>query len=109
MTKLEFVALRDPLFHAGKNFGQKIESKKPGDAELIYYEDSQMLHITHNGKTSWVHVTSTSSMTPALVQEVAAEPANTVQTAKTGKHQKVQSAQVHTPTSHVFGEGPGHS
>lgn len=114
---LEFAELHTPLFLGGKNHGLKLMSKKVGDPLLVHDDKKDKLYVLHGGFLAIIPVSNVVSMTPKepgdLIGElvaIEAEPvAPQVQTKPTGTHQKVQSAQVSTPTSHVFGEGPGHA
>ncbi len=109
--KLEFAELQNPLFLAGKNHGTKLHATRPGDPALDFNEEKNLLYIQYNGKLGLIPLSNVVSMTPKAEEEkeVLQAPENNVQTAPTGKHQKNRNAQVNTPTSHVFGEGPGHS
>jgi len=108
--ELEFAELHTALFLGGKNHGLKLHNVRPGDPELIYDRAEKELWISHNNKVAIIPLSNVVSMTPTIEslkpQPEAQEPV--VQTVKTAKFQKTISAQVSTPTSHVFrGEGGG--
>lgn len=110
--KLEFAELHAPLFLGGKNHGMKLFSERPGDPDLnvIYNEELRvpLLQIKHNGKTGELPISNVVSWTRSTQQEAAIIKEEPPQVATTGKFQKTISAQVSSPTMHVFGEGPGH-
>jgi hypothetical protein len=105
--ELEFAELHTPLFLGGKNFGLKLMATPQTKIELIYDRAEKELWVNFNGKTAVIPTSNVVSMTPKGLAEVIPLDQNQVQTAPTGKHKKTQSAQVSSPTSHVFGEGPG--
>lgn len=94
---LEFAELHTPLFLGGRNFGLKLDNNKFSGLNLVYDQTEKELWITHNNKTAIVPTSNVVSMTPGELKPVE-EIAKPVAAPQRG----VRSAQVSTPTSHVF-------
>lgn len=102
---LTFAELHTPLFHGGRNFGLKLDNNKFSGITLIYDRTEKELWITHNNKTAIIPTSNVVSMTPEEqpIQEAVAKAIPiSMPAAAPGKFQANLSAQVHTPTSHVF-------
>ena len=96
MTDLAFAELHSPLFHAGKNHGTKLISKH--DLKLQYDEEKQELRVTYHNRVSRIPKSALQSF-----EEVSALiPPPPVNVPSTMDINKIQSAQVETPTTHVF-------
>ncbi len=124
MISLEFAELHTPLFLGGKNFGLKLNSKLPSDPLLVYCRRADKLYVVHCNKLAIIPSSNVVTMTPvdaasfiqeltyAVAQQAVQEPAEPQKlddqsNMKPALPKKQQSAQVSTPTSHVFGEGAG--
>ena len=110
---LSFAELHVPLFLGGKNFGLKLDDKKFLGLDLMYDQAEKELWITHNEKTAIIPTSNVVSMTPRPDTDGGPLPLKSgplqMPAAMPGKFSSKISAQVSTPTSHVFGEGPGHT
>ncbi len=105
--KLEFAELCTPLFLGGRNFGLKLDNtnnKFPG-LDLAYDQTEKELWITHNQKTAIIPTSNVVSMTPVTAEKKPDGSGGPVPLTPSGKIK----AQVSSPTSHVFSDGPGHS
>ncbi len=100
--KLRFAELHAPLFHAGKNFGLKLEPSKVTGLEMNYDYEKNRLLVTYMGRTAILPSTSVHSF-----EEGEADAPTKPATVEAIPHKKIK-AQVSGPTDHVFqGEGAG--
>jgi hypothetical protein len=95
--KLSFVHLHGPLFLAGTNLGEKLQTTVR-NVKLEYHRDNQELHVTFNGKMAIVPVSNVVSM---QLYDDSTDATNKAPVVPIGKVQ----AQVSTPQSHVFEQG----
>lgn len=103
---LEFAELHTPLFFLGKNFGLKLDPKKLAGLKLVFDEEKDKLHVHWSGRHSIIPIANVAAMTPFP------EPVPVKEEPKRADPEMVRrgrpSAQVATPTGHVFaGEGAG--
>ena len=97
--ELKFAELHTALFLCGKNHGMKLDPTKQMGLSLIYDRGEKELLVGWSGQEAIIPLSNVVSMTagepkrkPAVVQNAPVRP----------------TAQVSTPTSHVFaGEGHG--
>lgn len=130
---LTFVELHTPLFLAGTNLSNKLDTRGSRKQGLVlrYSENEEMLYVYYNRKMARVPLNNVASMTddmdtepPALASKTAPEPKTNVvaraqptdPVAARKEHMKAvikppaqkPTAQVSGPTHHVFaGEGAG--
>lgn len=104
---IQFAELAEGIFHNEKNFGSKITatdktkmriiSRKVGTFEFL------LLELTHNGKVTHIPMTAVKHFTEAA--HFMQQPVNTHHTSSL---EGFSSAQVETPSGHVFkGKGKG--
>lgn len=106
---LEFAELHTPLFLGGRNFGLKLDKVRFGGLVIIYDQTEKELWVTHNDKTAIIPTSNVVSMTPDMGKkelEEGPKPLAVPEEPRPRGRPKFNS-QVSTPTSHVFGEGPG--
>lgn len=104
---IEFAELHSPLFFLGKNFGMKLDHAKYPEITLTYDSDPDWLVVGWKGRVTFVPTPNVANMTPREKKGAAK-----VAELKPGRVvvEPSLSAQVETPTSHVFaGEGKGKS
>ncbi len=106
---LEFVELHSPLFMSdhkqlGKNFGTKIDHKKHPGMTLVYDRVEKELLVSHGGREAIIPLTNVVSMTPSILKVL---PLEQPKVADPELARPRATAQVSTPTSHVFA-GKGH-
>lgn len=101
MTEISFAELHSPLFHAGRNHGTKLETDKRPDLKLEYDEDKKELRVLYNHRVSRLPCTSVHSM-EEKASIVKADVKPVINEHRTEDKSKRSSAQVSTPTSHVF-------
>lgn len=92
-----FAELHTPLFLGGRNFGLKLDNDKFSGLGLVYDQTEKELWITNEGKTAIVPTSNVVSMTPAPKAKAVSQSNLPPEKFKTNL-----SAQVSTPTSHVF-------
>jgi hypothetical protein len=100
LTKMKFVELHAPLFHAGKNHGVKLDPAKYPGLTLNYSAEEEMLYVSWNDEIAWVPKTSVHSMNPGEPKTYKPQVTHSVVA-------NIASAQVETPATHVQ-KGPGH-
>jgi hypothetical protein len=112
-----FAEVHVPLFLGGKNFSTKLDASKHQNFHLIIektdaYDRLFVLHGDHGALvgSSFAYAQLPKEKVEELkawvkTQQPDPEPAISQPALKPGKFQKVISAQVNTPVSHVFGEG----
>lgn len=104
-VSVRFAEIHSPLFHAGKNHGQKFIDGKAG-VSLSYDQEAKELLVEYEGRTA--HIPSTSVLcyeeANTLVSAVAEAPTKGLSAALPKGKVK---AQVSGPHDHVF-KGPGH-
>lgn len=99
--EIVFADLHNPLFFAGKNFGQKLEPIKLAGLKLQYYRDWEELHVFWQGRMAIVPKPAIASMEPGSLKDFP-KPVQIVHPMVAG----IASAQVETPFGHVHA-GPG--
>lgn len=99
LTQLRFAELHNPLFHAGKNFGTKLDPGKTGGLKIEWDEERRFLAVTYSGRTSLLPESSIQSMEEGSPVTHISQHTHPIVAG-------IQSAQVETPFGHVF-EGPG--
>ena len=105
--ELEFVELQTPLFLGGKNFGLKLSKEKFSGLDLFYDQENREVWVTFNTKAAIVPVSNVASMTPRQMVVVdGGKTEGPPPLAPVPPPGKIK-AQVSTPTSHVFADGPG--
>lgn len=110
--KLSFTELHSPIFHAGKNFRDKVFVDSETALELIIKTfsvgglreiDIPFIQLVYKGKATLLPMTSVNHIT--VEAGMIERPTNTYHTQDVVKF---QGAQVETPQSHVFqGQGKG--
>ena len=95
MKKIEYVSLTDTLFLGGKNHGMKIMNG-PGGVEIEHDKETDHVKIHYKGQTATIKHYG------AIIESEAKEVKQAVQ-APRGKI----TAQVSSPTDHVFAGEPG--
>lgn len=95
---LKFAELHTALFHAGKNFGLKLDPLKVTGLNLVYDRAEKELLVTWSGQTAIVPINNVASMQEGAVDSHR----RTVVAIPPG----FKTAQVETPMSHVHA-GPG--
>lgn len=101
--KIKTAYLHNTFLLSGKNFGPTIESEKITGIDMVYDQIEKELWLTYKGITGFAPSTNVSFLVPlqtALENVLQSEPPTIQSRAK-------KTAQVSTPTGHVF-EGPGH-
>lgn len=101
MSKIDicFAELHNSLFHAGKNFGLKLDPTKLTGLGLVYDRAEKELLVSWQGKTAIVPAGNIGSMTEGKVEaRIQVAPPSQV---------GIKGAQVETPMSHVHA-GQGH-
>lgn len=93
-----FVELHNPLFHAGKNFGVKLNPGKLSGLKLWWDNEMRFLIVEWEGRTSLLPESSMQSMEQGEAKVPIAQHTHPIVAG-------IQ-AQVSTPFGHVF-EGPG--
>lgn len=96
MIDLEFAELHSPLFFLGKNFGLKLDNNKFRGIKLSYDRDASWLVVGWDNRVTYVPSTNVVNMTPVDTSKPKAAP----------KAAEKMTAQVSSPTDHVFA-GPG--
>jgi len=113
---LKFAEFHIPIFLAGTNWGQKLFKKQAkGSLKLTYDRAEKELIIEHGNEMVIVPTASNVAvMSPATaqtVEEKKEEPMIKPEPAKKGPGRPALNnslnAQVNTPHSHVFSQGPG--
>ena len=93
----------DSMFFAGKNFQTKLDAKRDLGLKLTYDTEEKELNVQYAGQTTQVPSTSIFHYQPIKGNEdIKAVKTHTNHAMKKG----ISSAQVQTPTDHVF-KGPG--
>lgn len=120
--KLTFAELHTPLFLGGKNLGLKLSNTPLTNLDLVYDQIEKELWVTYNGKIGIIPTSNVVSMTPHTVSLIKNDeelcgvevekpkepkPLHPMKRPKKIQGHDYSDAQVSTPTSHVFGEGPG--
>lgn len=102
MQNIYRIEFHSPLFHAGKNFTNKVEVHRIPGLEIKYDEAPRLFYVEYLGRTAVIPESS------AFLWEFTPEkpPAEVVNEHKTHDVGKIKSAQVSSPMGHVF-EGPG--
>lgn len=102
----DFVELVGDLFLAGTNMGHKLGvGSARSQVKLMYDRSQRELSVTYGGKTAKLPITSVFSWQPKL-PELAPMGWDPEKDPSIKPPTKIK-AQVSSPTSHVFGEGPG--
>lgn len=112
LIPVSFATLPDPLFFAGKNFEKKISPNITRGLELFFDKKDRCLVVVFQGKMTMIQYWT--SIEPANVKdlyEILEAPAQTAEaplthTPVTQDINRIKTAQVETPHSHVQG-GPG--
>lgn len=99
-VNVQFAELHNPLFHAGKSFGTKLDPGKLAGLKLVFDEDKKRLLITWEGVTGHVPEAGVALFVPG---EVKVKPVQYTHPIVAG----ISKAQVETPMSHVHA-GHGH-
>lgn len=98
------IEFHSPLFHAGRNFGTKIEIKDDrNDGLKIQYDDkNRLFYVEYKGRQAKMPEMSAFMWEPVS----RSSPAPTPNQHQTHDVTKASDAQVETPVGHVFA-GPG--
>lgn len=104
LIKVIHIQFHDDVFHAGKNFGKKIEISKVDGLKIEFDEDNRRFYMTYKNRIRVFPELSAFSWedeqnSPEPILEIKNEH-------RTEDRSKRVSAQVSTPMGHVF-EGPG--
>lgn len=104
LEDIRWIEFKKPVFHAGKNFTEKIEIKRHDGLKIQLHEEKRRFYITYQNRVlelpeesafSWERVANVEI--PMIVNEHKTEDKN-----------KRSKAQVSTPQSNVFeGKGQG--
>jgi len=117
--KCEYVETHNPVFHCGKNHGQKLFCKNGLELEydLNWPEFGEKIKLTYNGKATYLPMISVQNFTPAESKMMEIKCDGTYGQMQTPplprvSHpmdlNKIKTAQVSGPHDHVFqGEGAG--
>jgi hypothetical protein len=97
---IKFAELHNPLFHAGKNFGTKLDPGKLAGLKLVYDRAEKELLVSWEGRHAILPSTSVSSMEEGLPEKKAVHHTHPIVAG-------IASAQVETPFGHVHA-GVGH-
>jgi hypothetical protein len=105
---LKQVQLHTPLFLGRTNLSEKLDSQARSGLRLEYKKDEGLVYVTFNGETGLIPVSAVSCMiAEAEPQTIARTPINLNINRPAIKTEI--TAQVSTPTSHVFEPGQGKS
>lgn len=99
MTDVRFLELHSDLFHAGKNFGKKLNPKSISGMTLQYDPEEKWFEITYMGRKGYIFSNNCAFWEP-LIESVSVPVI--VNEHKTEDKSKRSKAQVSTPQSHVF-------
>jgi hypothetical protein len=97
--EIKIAHLHNPLFFAGKNFGQKLDPGKTAGLKLEFDEKRNWLVVNWENKQSYVPVTNISAMEAGTPEKYAQQVTHPIVAG-------IVSAQVETPYGHVHA-GPG--
>lgn len=103
LEPVHYVEFHSPLFHAGKNFGTKVEVHKHQGLTITYDDDLSLFNIEYKGRMAKCPWTSAFLWEPKSVVTPIPVVVNEHRTQDASKR---KGAQVSTPMGHVF-EGPG--
>lgn len=104
MEEIRWVQFHSPMFHAGKNFGDKIEVKRHEGLKILFDEKERRFHIDYKGRkavmpemSAFIWESVGNDDIPMIVNEH-----------RTERFEGRLEAQVSTPMGHVFeGKGKG--
>lgn len=111
MIDLKFVELHKPLFIAGTNMGEKLDSYKREGLQLQYDPEEEMLLVWYKDALALVPRDTVACMWPINIHETNyKKPTFTLPVKKPVEAAQANpkiTAQVSGPGQHVF-NGPGH-
>lgn len=105
--ELEFVELHTPLFFGGINFGTKLDPTKRTTMRLVYDRTEKELWVYNKDKYTIVPRENVANMTPIDQTRNTPKFESPKETVVQPRAPGRPKAQVSTPTSHVFADGPG--
>jgi hypothetical protein len=111
LINIKFCDLHTPLFMAGTNMGTKLDITKRAGLMMAYSYENQELIVWFNNQISTIPASNLVSKMPVNISDLGYEkPTIRVELQKPDTapdpNPRIQ-AQVSTPQSHVFHEGPG--